>query len=71
MQMTYGISPVIGRTVTSYKGFFALFVKYFLIAKYLKDCMFVTLKFPEELECLVYFVLYQALIGTSEFFIYS
>lgn len=33
--------------------------------------MFVTLKFPEELECLVYFVLYQALIGTSEFFIYS
>lgn len=33
--------------------------------------MFVTLKFPEKLECLVYFVLYQALIGTSEIYVYS
>lgn len=67
MQMMYGISPITVSTVTSYKGIFSVFVKYFLTPKYLKDCMFVTLKFLEDLEYLVYFMLYQALIGTSEF----
>lgn len=65
--MVYGSSPITVSTVISYKGFFAVFVKYFLTLKYLKDHMFVTLKFPEELKCLVYFLLYRALIGTSEF----
>lgn len=64
MQMVYGTPPMTVSTVTS---FFAVFVKCFVTLKHLKDCMFVTLKFPEELECLVYFLLYQALIGTSEF----
>lgn len=71
MQMMYGISPLTVSTVTSYNDFFAVFVKYFLTPKYFKDCMFVTLNFPEKLECLVYFVFYQALIGTSEFYVYS
>lgn len=44
MQMVYGIYPMTVSTVTSYEGFFAVFVKYFLTLKHLKDCMFVTSK---------------------------